>query len=197
MAAFSLDVETKPLARALGRVSTADKTVELIHLKYHWGVLRLSAGGTAVEVKATGSWPEVVSVQRASAQTLKQYLPDTPVTTLRVENGKLYARDFGLACVTGERIEENEDVARRQRDLNAAAAALASYRVTAQEMEELLDSADPETASLWGPNDGRLIEDIATAWKCLAARGVEPSAIRRLIDRKTRDLFKAPAQGPS
>jgi len=193
MAGFLLDVETKQLSRALGRVAAAaDKTLELIHLKYNWGLLRIAAAGTAVDLKAVGSWPDVVSIERTAALALKQYLPDTAVTSLRVENGKLYARDFGLACVIGEHPEQNEDLVRRQRDLNAAAAALASYRVSAAEIEELLSEASSENARLWGPNDGRVIEDVAKAWKCLAAHGVETSAIRRLIDRKTRESFKSP-----
>ena len=99
MAGFLLDVETKQLSRALGRVAAAaDKTLELIHLKYNWGLLRIAAAGTAVDLKAVGSWPDVVSIERTAALALKQYLPDTAVTSLRVENGKLYARDFGLAC---------------------------------------------------------------------------------------------------
>ena len=130
-----MDVETKQLSRALGRVA-ADKTLELIHLKYNWGSLRIWAAGTAVDIKAAGSWPDVVSIERT--------------------------------------------------------AALASYRVTAAEIEELLNEASPENARLWGPNDGRVIEDVAKAWNCLAAHGVETSAIRRLIDRKTRESFKSP-----
>jgi hypothetical protein len=107
-----------------------------------------------------------------------------------VENGKLFAQDLGVACVAGADQQANEEIAERQRHVNAAAAALNRYGVTAAEIEEMVQEADHDTARLWGPNDDKVVRDVATAWQCLASYGVETSAIRRLLVKKSRDLWK-------
>jgi hypothetical protein len=63
---------------------------------------------------------------------------------------------------------------------------LARYNVTEQDKMDLIDGGDLAKARLWGPQDARLVGDIGHAWKHLAFYGVEPSEIRRLIDRKFR-----------
>jgi hypothetical protein len=62
----------------------------------------------------------------------------------------------------------------------------ARYNVTDAEQRALIENGDLTKAKLWGPQDGRLIDDIALAWKQLVLHGVEPSGIRLLIDRKSR-----------
>jgi hypothetical protein len=58
--------------------------------------------------------------------------------------------------------------------------------VTEREQRALIEDGDTAKAELWRSNDGRLLDDIALAWKQLAVYGVEPSDIRRLVDRKAR-----------
>jgi hypothetical protein len=70
--------------------------------------------------------------------------------------------------------------------------ALKRYGVTLQEIENLVREGDQEIARLWGPNDERILKDVADAWQCLASYGVETTAIRRLLVRKSRDLWKDP-----
>ena len=50
---------------------------------------------------------------------------------------------------------------------------------------DLIESGDLAKARLWGPNDRLIMRDIADAWKGLFTYGVEPSDIRRLINRKS------------
>jgi len=92
---------------------------------------------------------------------------------------------------------EADDVIRMLDELGSPAtmgiagpAALNRYGVTAQEIEELVRNADSHLAGLWGPNDDKIVRDVANAWRCLASYGVEASAIRRLLVRKSRDLWK-------
>lgn len=193
-AAFTLEVETPQLMQALKRISTQSKRAEWIHLQYRLGLLVLSSGETSTEVRAAGSWPQVISVPRSWAPAMLKYPLPATVTTLRADNGKLFAQDLGVACIAGADSKHNEEFGERQRHVSAAAAALARYGVTAQEVDELLRDADAESARLWGPNDDRIIRDVATAWQCLASYGVEPSGIRRLLVRKSRDLWKDSAK---
>jgi hypothetical protein len=193
-AAFALEVETAQLMQGLKRISTQAKRAEWIHLQYRLGLLMLSAGETSVEVRAAGWWPQVISVPRSWAPAVLKYPLPSTVTTLRTDNGKLFAQDLGVACITGADPKHNEEFGERQRHVSAAAAALARYSVTVQEVDELLREADPEIARLWGPNDDKIVRDVATAWQCLASYGVEPSGIRRLLIRKSRDLWKDSAK---
>jgi hypothetical protein len=187
---FALEVESAQLVQALKRVGAQTKKAEWIHLQYRLGLLVISAGETAAELRAAGSWPQVISVARSWAQAVVKYPLPSSVTVLRMENGKLFAQELGVACIVGGDPKDNEEIAERQRHVSAAAAALARYGVTTSEIEDLVRQADDEVARLWGPNEERLVRDVATAWQCLATYGVEASEIRRLLVRKSRDLWK-------
>jgi hypothetical protein len=115
---------------------------------------------------------------------------EAAITHLRQAGGTLYARDFGVRCSLDLWTEESESLVRREEDLNGAHRILANYKITKREVRALLKEADSAKARLWGPNDGRLVDDVALAWKQLAVYGVDPSDIRRLIDRKSRELWK-------
>ncbi|HEY3838761.1 MAG TPA: hypothetical protein VGL72_19425 [Bryobacteraceae bacterium] len=187
---FALEVETAHLMQAVKRVGTQAKKAEWIHLEYHPGLLVVSAGEARCELRAAGSWPQVISVARSWAPALLGFPLTAEITSLRVESGKLYAQELGVACLVGADRAGNEEIAERQKHVNAAAAALHRYGVTAQEIEQLVGEADGEVARLWGRGDEKAVRDVATAWQCLASYGVEASAIRRLLVRKSRDLWK-------
>lgn len=190
LSTFALELETAQLVQALKRISTLAKRGEWIHLQYRLGLLVISSGDASVDLRASGSWPQVISVPRSWAPALLRYPLASDVTLLRVENGKLYAQDLGIACIAGEDPRHIEEAGERERHIAAAAAALARYGVTPQEVEELLHHAEPDTARLWGPGDDKIIRDVATAWQCVASYGVETSAIRQLLNRKSRALWK-------
>ncbi len=187
--AFALEVETAQLVQALKRIAGQPRG-EWIHLQFRLGLLVISAGETSFELRAAGSWPQVISVAKSWTQALLRFPLPAEVTALRVENGKLFAQDLGVACIVGLDSKDNEEIAERQRHVSAAAAALQRYGVTAQEVEDLVREADSDVARLWGPQDDRIARDVANAWQCLASYGVEPSGIRRLLVRKSRDLWK-------
>jgi hypothetical protein len=190
MATFALEVETAPLVQALKRISAQPRKADWIHLQHRPGVLVMQAGETSMEVRAVGSWPQVVSVARSWAQAMLRYSLPPGVTAMRVENGKLFAQDLGVACMLGAAAKDNEEIVERQRHVSAAAVALNRYGVTTQEIEELVAEANQDIARLWGPNDDKIVRDVANAWLCLASYGVEASEIRRLLVRKSRDLWK-------
>ena len=187
---FALEVETAQLVQALKRIVAQGKGAEWIHLQYRLGLLVLSTGEATFELRAAGSWPHVISVAKSWAPAVLRFALPAEVTLLRAENGKLFAQDLGVACLAGADAKDNEAIAERQKHVSAAAAALNRYGVTAQEVEQLVGEADGEVARLWGPNDDKAIRDVANAWQCLAPYGVEASAIRRLLVRKSRDLWK-------
>jgi hypothetical protein len=192
---FAIEVETTQLVQALKRIGTQAKKAEWVHLQYHPGLLVISAGEISCEVRASGSWSQAISVTRSWAAALLRFPLSSEVTALRVENGKLYAQELGVACIMGSDAKSNEEVAERQKHVNAAAAALNRYGVTGQEIEQLVGEADDAVARLWGPGDERVVRDVATAWQCLASYGVEASAIRRLLVKKSRDLWKDSGRG--
>jgi hypothetical protein len=189
-AGFALEVETAPLVQALKRISTQPKRADWVHLQYRLGLLVISAGETRVDLRAAGSWPKVISVARSWVPALLKYSLPPDVTALRVDNGKLFVQDLGVACISGADSKDNEELGERERHVSAATVALSRYGVSLQEITELLREADPEVARLFGRSDEKIIRDVATAWQCLASYGVEPSAIRRLLMRKSRDLWK-------
>jgi hypothetical protein len=188
-AGFALEVETAQLVQTLKRIGQRKKA-EWVHLRYHLGLLVISAGDASFELRAAGAWPQVISVARSWAPAVLKFSLPPSFTTLRVENGKLFAQDLGVACIIGAGSRGNEEVAERRKHVSAAAAALHRFAVSTQEIEDLLSEADPEIARLWGPGDDRIARDVANAWQCLTSYGVEPSAIRRLLIRKSRDLWK-------
>jgi hypothetical protein len=72
---------------------------------------------------------------------------------------------------------------------------LAPYGVSRQDISALIDAADTDVAKLWGAGDGSLIDEIASVWLQLAVHGVEPSDIRHMFDRKSKELWKSGRKG--
>jgi len=201
---FALEVETTQLLQALRRIApqpsrktSSSEAGDWLHLQYNQGILSLSAADASLEIRAAGSWPQVISVARTWALAVLRFPLPQQLTVLRVENGKLFAQDLGVACIIGADPQDNEALAERQRHVGAAAAALNRYGVSTQEIEELMGTADPDVARLWGHGDDKIIRDVANAWQCLASYGVEASAIRRLLVRKSRDLWKDSPKRPT
>ena len=64
--------------------------------------------------------------------------------------------------------------------------------MTEQDINGLIERADRSKAELWGAGDERVIGDVSAAWSQLVFYGVEPSDIRKLLDQKSRDLWKSP-----
>jgi len=189
-AVFALEVETTQLVQAVKRISAQPNRAEWVHLQYRLGLLMISTGETTADLRAAGSWPQVISVARSWIPALLKYPLPASLTSLRVEHGKLFTQDLGVPCIAGADARNNEELGECRRHVSAAAVALTRYGVTAQDVDELLREADPEITRLWERNDEKIIRDIATAWQCLASYGVEASAIRRLLMRKSRDLWK-------
>lgn len=189
--AVALELETTPLVQALKRVAAQGGKSEWVRFQFTLGILSISCGAAHCEIRAAGQWPQVVSVTRSwISAVLASELP-RDITILRVENGKLFAHEIGVQCFTGDDALSSEELARRDKHVRAATAALKRYGVMMEEIESLVKDVGAEAAGLWGPNDDRIIADVAAAWQCLASYGVETSAIRRLLNRKSRDLWKA------
>ncbi len=189
--AFRLDVDTSEFTLALKHLRRLKVRAELVHLKYESGMLTVSIGKTSQDIPATGTWPQTLSVGWDWVEALAKHPCEAAITTLTLVDGKLFGRDFGVKCSLVNQTAEAETSIKREEDLNHAHQILAGYGITMGELSSLIDEADPSTARLWGPGDGRLVEDVALTWKPLAIYGVEPSDIRRLFDRKSRDLWNS------
>jgi hypothetical protein len=189
--AFSLDVDSTRLTRALNYLRKFEPRTEFVHLKYDSGMLIVSIGRTSRDVPATGAWPSSVSVGRTWAKALTEAPFEAAITTLRIAEGRLWARNFGVEYSLDPRLDETEETLNRQDDISTVCQILASHKVAIQEIGELIDQADRGKASLWGPGDGRIIDDVASAWKQLASYGVQASAIRSLLDSKSRELWRS------
>jgi hypothetical protein len=189
--AFSLDVDTRELTRALKHLLRFEPRTKLAHLKYISGTLTVSMGRTSRDVSATGAWPKAVSVGRKWAEAQTKTPIEAAITVLRQADGFLHTRDNRVRCSLDTWTEESEALAGRREAIDGACRILARHKVTRREISVLIEEADPATARLWGPNDGRLIGEIGLLWKRLVAHGVEPSDIRRLIHSKSRDLWKS------
>jgi hypothetical protein len=187
--AFSLDVATLQFTQALRNLPRVDPLTALVRLKYDSGILTVSIGRASRDLPATGEWPQPVCVGRKWAEALATTPNEGAITVLRHSDGKLWARDF--KCSVEPCPEQSEELVKREEDLQAAYQILALFNVTKPEVSVLVEGADSTTARLWGPDEVGLIDDIAQEWKRLAICGVEPSDIRRLIDRKSRELWKA------
>lgn len=188
--AFALHVDTIQLTRALKRLLRCETRIRLVDLRYDSEALSVSMGRTSCDVPATGTWPRPVSVARAWAKALATKPFEAAITTLRQAEGILDARGFKTRCSFDPRTEETESLVKRDEDVVGAHRILTRYKITKREVRALIGAASSATTRLWGPGDDRLIEDIAFAWRRMAIYGVEPSDIRRLIDRKSRELWK-------
>ena len=118
------------------------------------------------------------------------------MTTLRVEDGGLWTREFRCDCQEGCKQEQDEEAINRQKNIDAAARILQRYGVTDQDISALVGAADPEKAKLWSLDDSLIVNDIGSAWARLFSYGIEPSDIRRLLHRKHRDLWKSHPKRP-
>lgn len=187
---FSLNVNTLQLTRALKHLCKCEPRSRQAYLKYDSDseMLTVSIGRSSRDVQATGTWIQPVSVGRKWLEALAESPIEAAITDLRQANGKLRTRDFTVSCNLEPWPDESEWLAKRKEDTAGAYQVLTRYKVAEREVHALVEEADSSTAQLWGSNDV-LIEEIAFAWKPLAAHGVEPSDILRLIDRKSRDLW--------
>jgi hypothetical protein len=185
-----LEVGTSQLTRALKHLLRVGTLTELARLKYDSGILTVSIGRASQDVPAIGAWSQTVSVERTWAEALASTPNEGAITLLRHSAGKLWARDFGVKCPVELCTERSEELVKREEDLQRACQILARFNVTRQDVNALMEEADSATARLWGPDEAGLIDDIAREWKRLAMHGVEPSDIRRLIDCKSRALWK-------
>lgn len=193
---FALDVDTLQLTRALKHLLRFEPRIRLLDLGYDLAALTASMGKSSRTVPAAGAWPQPVRVNRAWAKALATNPFGAAITPLRQADGVIDARGFRAKCTLVEpQTEQTESLAKREEDVINARRILAGYGVTKRELTALIRSADSATARLWAPEDDRLIGDIALAWKQLVIHGIEPSDIRRLIDRKSRDLWKRGRKG--
>ena len=99
------------LTRALRILCRFDKNSAICRLKYRRKLLAISIGQSRQDVPALGSWPGEVSTSRKWAKALVSAPNEGAITTLRVSDGKLWARDFGCACeVTSGEVEDEDAV---------------------------------------------------------------------------------------
>ncbi len=189
---FLLEVKTAELTRALRSLCKLEKNEGFYHLKYSDKLLTVSIGRTREDVAAQGSWPKPVFVPRNWAETLSVKPHDVAVTTLRVSERKLWARDWGCDCSFGTEDVQDEDVIRRQKNIETAARILSRHQLTESEIATLIEQADVSKAALWSPDDDRIVADIARAWMSLFSYGIEPSDIRRALHRKSREMWIKP-----
>ena len=189
--AFSLDVETSLLTRALKHLHRAEPRGKLFYLRYNSGTLTISVGKTSRDLPAAGNWQEPVCVVRLWAETLAKLPPAGAITTLRVAEGKLSAREFVVGCSLGPGPDEQADEAAKRTEAEGAAfRALAEFNVSRRDIRALVNHGDPAKARLWSPSDGPLIQAVERVWRRMVFYGVEPSDIRRLMNQKSRDLWK-------
>ena len=196
MKSFLLEVNSSALTQALKHLCRFEKTELQACLSYRDGALIVSLGRTHQEVAASGSSPGSISVLRNWAETFSIKPYTHAVTTLRVEDGGLWTREFRCDCQEGCIQEQDEEAINRQKNIDAAARILERHGVTYDDIIALLNAADPEKAKLWSPDDSLIVNDIGSAWARLFSYGIEPSDIRRLLHRKHRDLWKSHPKRP-
>ena len=123
-------------------------------------------------------------------------LADRPIQRspleVSVEEGRLNVGNFSVPCHTGPAPEDlDENMAHR---ISEALHILKKYRMTKETIAALVARGDPEYAALWSGANEVMVERIANAWKVLAPLGVDPRAIRELIDDTVRHAFRAAAK---
>jgi hypothetical protein len=151
--AFSLDVGTRELTRALRIVRKVERQATRLWLKYSSEMLIVSIGRTSQLVPATGTWPQPVVVDRDWAETLVNYPMDVAIITLRIVGEKLYTRDFGVICSLETCVEEDDPLIVREEDLARASQILARYNIVVEDLRLLVMEANASTAHLWGANE--------------------------------------------
>jgi len=103
---------------------------------------------------------------------------------------------FGVEPSDIRRLKDRKSRALFKRGRKPDADGYGPLEVTEREKIDLIEGGDSANARLWRSSDGRLIDQLARAWKQLAIYGVEPSEIRRLIDRKALCLeMTSPSRG--
>lgn len=112
--------------------------------------------------------------------------------TLKVSDGKLFSRDWGCPCRIGTDDPEDEDAARLANDLQSVVRILSKFQITETEVEELIATGDRSKAGLWSPDDEGILVDIARAWTILFRYGIEPCDIRRVLHRRSSQLWNKP-----
>lgn len=189
--AFSLNVETVQLKRALKRHCKTEPRDKVARIEYDSGTLTISIGPTSEGIPASGTWPHPVAVGRTWARTFALQPFGAAITVLRQADGWLHTRDNKMRCSLEPWTEDGEVLGTGDEDITAAHRILGRYKITKREVSALIKAAEPRKAWLWGPNDGPLIDAIALIWMLLAIYGLEPSDVRSLIDRKSRELWKS------
>ena len=106
---FSIDVSTRELIKLLKTLCKLDRTTDAVWLTLHAGMLKVSLGKTSVDIPATGSWPDAVTVNRKWAEALTTSPVTGAVTPLRVSKGRLWTRDFGVACTVGRQVGQGQN----------------------------------------------------------------------------------------
>lgn len=189
--AFLLEVGTAELTRGLKYLLKCEPQGRSLRLTFDSETLTVSIGKTSRDVTASGTWLQSVSVARSWAEGLTTTPIESAITVLRLAEGKLWGRDFGATYWLGPPEEDADEIAKREENIDESCKILAAYGVTRPDVVSLVEKGDSAKALLWGAGDGQLIDDVAHAWTQLAEYGVEPSDIRHLFDRKSRQLWKS------
>jgi hypothetical protein len=192
MESFLLEVKTSELTQALRNLCKVEKGDGPCHLTYGNRLLTISTGRSHQDVAAQGSWPVPVFVPRRWAETLAARPYDVSLTTLRISENKFWARDWGCDCSFGSEHIQDEDAIARRKNIAAAAKVLSRHQITEREIEKLIEEADGSKAALWSPDDDRIVSDIASAWMSLFSYGVEPSDIKRSLQKRSREMWVKP-----
>jgi hypothetical protein len=188
---FLLNVETHQLTPALKRLCKAEPRSKTVRLEYGSGILTISFDRTSEEVSARGTWPGPVFVQRIWAKTFAERPATSAITVLRPSDEWLDTNGNRMRCSLESSGGGLGASATREEAVTAAHEVLASYGTSESDLSDLIEAANPEIMGLWNSGDGSLIDEIASVWTRLAVHGVEPSDIRRVIDRNSKKLWQS------
>jgi hypothetical protein len=107
---FVLVVRTQDLARVAKHLSRLEKSVIAVELSFADETLTLRLGKTSDDLNADGEWPGSVSVPRKWLTSVSMHpSKNEPVTDLRVYDGKLWARNFGVVCTVEQTLDAVND----------------------------------------------------------------------------------------
>lgn len=121
MIGYAIDVDTRELTKVLKRLRKMEKTEPLVYLRYVPGKLTISLGNTADELQATGIWSSLVSAPARWVTALATTPIKAAITDLRVHDGRLWARDFGVVCTVHEGEEATTNAIVRKKTKRARA----------------------------------------------------------------------------